>query len=64
MVWRQIECFGQNNIGPLCLISKIRGPKPFKTLDMWLKHSGFYDFVKKQWATYNLDGTGLFQVHF
>ena len=38
------------------------GPIPFRTLDAWLTVTGFTDFVKKQWDTYNVVGCGLVMV--
>ncbi|GLT46628.1 hypothetical protein SLA2020_203720 [Shorea laevis] len=34
------------------------GPKPFRSLDCWLQHENFEDFVKDKWSSFEVEGRG------
>ncbi|XP_068472346.1 uncharacterized protein [Phaseolus vulgaris] len=36
------------------------GPRPFRCLDVWHKDSTFKDFVRTKWASYDVQGRGIF----
>ena len=35
------------------------GPKPFRTLNVWNKESGFKDMVNQRWKMYNENGNPM-----
>ena len=35
------------------------GPKPFRSLDVWQRDSGFLDFVCSKWQSYEVFGGGM-----
>lgn len=37
------------------------GPKPFRSLDVWLEHLGFTNFVEAQWSSLQIDGWAAFR---
>lgn len=49
---------------PIVLEIKVRdwGPKPFRSLNAWLLHPEFKDFVCNKWGSYNITGWGAFVV--
>ncbi|GKV12444.1 hypothetical protein SLEP1_g23583 [Rubroshorea leprosula] len=49
---------------PIMLQSKVEdwGPKPFRTIDSWLTHSGFEQFVKEKWNSFEVRGWGGFRL--
>ncbi|KAL8495410.1 hypothetical protein ACS0TY_019521 [Phlomoides rotata] len=49
---------------PLILEIKVRdwGPKPFRSIDAWLAHPEFKNFVNEKWSDYQVEGWGGYVV--
>lgn len=49
---------------PIVLEIKVRdwGPKPFRSLNVWLSHSEFKNFVCNKWERDDIEGWGDFVV--
>ncbi|GLT48264.1 hypothetical protein SLA2020_218990 [Shorea laevis] len=49
---------------PLMLRLRVEdwGLKPFRTIDSWLEHPGFEQFVKDRWNNFTIRGWGGFRL--
>ena len=64
MAYGQTIYLTEGGLGSLCNHGQISGedwgPKPFRSLDVWLKEPGFKDMVKEKWKSYPRQGNNMF----
>ena len=64
MAYKQTICATEGGLRLLCYscenaLVKDWGPKPFRTINVWLLERGFKDLVKDKWMSYIVQGNGI-----